>query len=240
MFLGWPVIAVISGNRSSSSSSSSNTDGNTDGNGTESSSTNGATLVRFISGCLIGGVLGSTMWIGGILFGLWQLIGGAIRTPSAVWAWIQGRNYWNGGDWKYYNLTDHAAELEGDRSSSSEKSGVGVQDDSLYQLLNVETSASSEEIKKAYYKLAKEYHPDKNPNAEEMFLKIYQAYETLYDDNKRKNYDEWGAKSGSTNNSSAENFFDAGIFFDVLFGFSPELWNPILATWRSNPLPNPS
>jgi DnaJ-class molecular chaperone len=91
----------------------------------------------------------------------------------------------------------------------------------LYQVLGVATSASSKEIKKVYYKLAKEYHSDKNPNAEEMFMKIHQAYETLYDDDKRKNYDEWGAKSGS--NASADNFFDAGIFFDVLFGFSPEL-----------------
>jgi DnaJ-class molecular chaperone len=56
-----------------------------------------------------------------------------------------------------------------------------------------------------------------------VFSRIHQAYETLYDEAKRKNYDAWGSKSGSS--SSSKSFFDAGVwvFFDVVFGFSPEL-----------------
>lgn len=63
-----------------------------------------------------------------------------------------------------------------------------------YDVLGVSKSASAEEIKKAYRSLAKKYHPDinKEPGAEEKFKEINEAYETLSDDNKRKNYDTYG------------------------------------------------
>ena len=69
-------------------------------------------------------------------------------------------------------------------------------DDNLYTALNVKTSASSKEIKLAYYKMAKLYHPDFNPgdgkNAEkaaEMFKKIHKAYEVLSNPISRQTYD---------------------------------------------------
>ena len=54
--------------------------------------------------------------------------------------------------------------------------------------------ASQDEIKKAYFKLAKQYHPDVNkaPEAKEKFAIINEAYETLGDDAKRKVYDQTG------------------------------------------------
>lgn len=54
--------------------------------------------------------------------------------------------------------------------------------------------ADQNDIKKAYFKLAKKYHPDvnKTPEAEEKFAKINNAYETLSDDNKRRVYDQTG------------------------------------------------
>jgi len=63
-----------------------------------------------------------------------------------------------------------------------------------YKILGVEKSASDEEIKKAYRKMALKYHPDKNksPDAEERFKEIAEAYDVLSDPEKRKLFDQFG------------------------------------------------
>ena len=65
---------------------------------------------------------------------------------------------------------------------------------SLYQTLNISENASADEIKKAYRKLAREYHPDinKSPQAEEKFKEINAAYEILGDPQKKAEYDRFG------------------------------------------------
>ncbi len=65
---------------------------------------------------------------------------------------------------------------------------------SLYETLEVDSNASADEIKKAYRKLARKYHPDinKSPEAEEKFKEINGAYEILSDEEKRKKYDTYG------------------------------------------------
>ena len=69
----------------------------------------------------------------------------------------------------------------------------------LYDTLGVAKGASQDEIKKAYRKLARQYHPDKNPGdeeAEERFKEVQAAYDVLSDEEKRKQYDRFGATNG--------------------------------------------
>jgi molecular chaperone DnaJ len=71
--------------------------------------------------------------------------------------------------------------------------------ESLYDTLGVKKGASSDEIKKAYRKLARQYHPDTNQgdkSAEEHFKQVQTAYDVLSDDEKRKAYDRFGSTNG--------------------------------------------
>src|SRR5213076_1645665 len=64
-----------------------------------------------------------------------------------------------------------------------------------YEVLGVERNAAGEEIKRAYRKLAVKFHPDKNPDdpqAEEKFKELGEAYDVLMDDEKRAAYDRFG------------------------------------------------
>ena len=87
-----------------------------------------------------------------------------------------------------------------------------------YELLGVSKSASQDEIKKAYRKLAHKYHPDKNPDnkeAEAKFKEINNAYEVLGDAQKRKNYDRMGPAGANFAGGMNQGFggFD-GVQFD--------------------------
>jgi len=97
-----------------------------------------------------------------------------------------------------------------------------------YEVLGISRSASGEEIKKAYRKLAFEHHPDRNPNdpeAEQKFKEAAEAYEVLSDPDKRSTYDHFGHEGLSGNGhggfGSAHDIFDAfSDIFGDFFGFS--------------------
>ena len=97
---------------------------------------------------------------------------------------------------------------------------------SLYDALGVSKSASQDEIKKAYRKLARQYHPDTNAGdkeAEERFKEVQGAYDVLSDPEKRKQYDAYGSadgRAGFPGGGGGGNFnFDFGDISDLFGGF---------------------
>src|SRR3989344_1646546 len=63
-----------------------------------------------------------------------------------------------------------------------------------YNILGVNKTASKDEIKKAFYKLAHKYHPDKKEGNEAKFKEVNEAYQVLSDDSKRSKYDQFGSQ----------------------------------------------
>src|SRR5256886_13965285 len=124
------------------------------------------------------------------------------------------------------------------RSDRGHRSGErGMGDADYYGVLGVPRGASKDEIKHAYRRLAKKYHPDLNKDnpkvAEEKFKQLSEAYEVLCDDEKRKIYDQFGADglkqqvwggqgvdwSRFTHAEDVEDIFGAD-FFQSVFGRS--------------------
>ncbi|MBL0884288.1 MAG: DnaJ domain-containing protein, partial [Chitinophagaceae bacterium] len=100
----------------------------------------------------------------------------------------------------------------------------------FYEILGVSKSASADEIKKAYRKVAMQYHPDRNPNdkeAEEKFKEAAEAYEVLSDADKKAKYDRYGHAAfgpgtggGTGGYSNMDDIFSqfGDIFGDDMFG----------------------
>jgi molecular chaperone DnaJ len=104
-----------------------------------------------------------------------------------------------------------------------------------YEVLGVDKNATPDEIKKAYRKLARQYHPDvnKEPGAEEKFKEVKEAYEVLSDDNKRAQYDRYGHIDPNQGfggfgggGGGFEDFGGFGDIFDMFFGGGGSRRNP--------------
>src|SRR4029079_5009205 len=113
------------------------------------------------------------------------------------------------------------------RAASRQGRGGGLGGDlaqrDVYSVLGVDKKASPEEIKKAYRKLARKYHPDTNPGddkAEERFKEVQAAYDIVGDPDKRKQYDRGamfgrGGRGGAAGEGAGFGF-DVGGFGDIL------------------------
>lgn len=117
-----------------------------------------------------------------------------------------------------------------------------------YKILGIPQQADENQIKQAYRKLAKKYHPDlnpDNPDAEAKFKDVVEAYETLGDPEKRRKYDEtfthssgaMGAKTRVQNNTHNAPGVDFGSFtknMEQYFGFSFQQEQPVKQKQNSN------
>lgn len=103
-----------------------------------------------------------------------------------------------------------------------------MRDFEYYEVLGIDKSASADEIKKAYRKMAMKYHPDRNPDdpeAEELFKEVNEAYQVLSDNEKKSLYDRYGKAglersgySGFSGRGFEDIFDDLGSIFDSVFG----------------------
>ncbi|RKP05486.1 hypothetical protein THASP1DRAFT_19750, partial [Thamnocephalis sphaerospora] len=90
-----------------------------------------------------------------------------------------------------------------------------------YEILGVDRDATAMQIKKAYKRMSKRYHPDKNPGdktAEEKFVELAHAYEVLSDEEKRQRYDLYGADGVEDNGGGGGGFHDPFDIFSQFFG----------------------
>ncbi|MCS6784696.1 MAG: DnaJ domain-containing protein [Candidatus Caldarchaeum sp.] len=116
-----------------------------------------------------------------------------------------------------------------------------------YEILGVPRNATKEEIKRAYRRLALQYHPDRNksPDAEEKFKEISEAYAVLIDDEKRKLYDMYG-RAGVSQSYSTEDLFKSTwvdfdeLFRDLGFGGFESVFERFFGFGRRKPQPEPT
>ncbi|KAJ8612576.1 hypothetical protein CTAYLR_007200 [Chrysophaeum taylorii] len=185
----------------------------------------------FAMGLGVGIVSAVALPVVGAVSGVGSLVRGVAATPEAMKATSEGKE-WDGEKWILYTLAEDRSILSDAASAelaayveklasqeketdegSSETEKKEVKDATLYEELGVSPSASEAEIKKAYYKQALKYHPDKHPGHEAKFQAISRAYEVLSDPRSRERYDNTGEQDGGEGASA-----DPATFFAMVFG----------------------
>eukprot|EP00406_Dinophysis_acuminata_P080739 CAMPEP_0179239104 /NCGR_PEP_ID=MMETSP0797-20121207/15290_1 /TAXON_ID=47934 /ORGANISM="Dinophysis acuminata, Strain DAEP01" /LENGTH=692 /DNA_ID=CAMNT_0020946419 /DNA_START=67 /DNA_END=2145 /DNA_ORIENTATION=+ len=178
-----------------------------------------------VKGLGTGILSGAAIAVGGTACGVAQIGRGIANTPEAVRGRMDQR-VWDQelGQWVDIDLCalEHQVELEGSDDDEPAEGGGGagqadVADPEFYDLLKVKPTATSSDIKKAYYREARQCHPDKNPGdseAKAKFQKLADAYQVLSDPHMRKKYDKDGKEGVQEGNVKME----PSVFFGLLFG----------------------
>jgi hypothetical protein len=179
-------------------------------------------VMGFLGGLATGVVSAVALPVTGVCVGAYQVGRGMVNSAEAMTSSRQGM-VWDKHkrEWYFYYLDKEweeilaleAAKL-GTNPTKSGEAEKKVKDREFYDLLNVSTSASAADIKKAYYKEARKCHPDKNPDdpdAATKFQVLGHAYQILSNEDSRKSYDKNG-KPESSGEQMAENI-DPLVFF---------------------------
>lgn len=202
----------------------------------------------FFGGLATGVASAVVLPVTGVCVGAYQVGRGVANSVEAVNAskagmqWDQGKR-----EWIFYRLDEDKGEVEeleaalkaakeggtaGGEGGKTDMNEKKVKDREYYDLLGVSTSASAGDIKKAYYKAARQCHPDKcpdDPDAAAKFQALGHAYQVLSNEQTRANYDKNG-KPDSNSDAGLANEIDPLIFFAVMFGshlvepYVGELW----------------
>eukprot|EP00038_Savillea_parva_P004240 m.135552 g.135552 ORF g.135552 m.135552 type:complete len:646 (+) comp11419_c0_seq3:259-2196(+) len=169
----------------------------------------------FVKGVGAGVISAVALPVAGACVGAVQLGRGIANTPHSVMERARG-HFWDERKRKWVDY-DPKLQIEAEAvNERSDDAGDGPKETGLYELLEVEPTATADEIKKSYYKLARSAHPDRNPDdpsANERFQKLSQAYQVLSDPKARQQYDLRGEES-----VSGGGMMDGAIFFTMLFG----------------------
>eukprot|EP00916_Digyalum_oweni_P023189 GHVL01038510.1.p1 GENE.GHVL01038510.1~~GHVL01038510.1.p1 ORF type:complete len:560 (+),score=128.04 GHVL01038510.1:35-1714(+) len=174
----------------------------------------------------------------GAAFCIYHLFYGIIMTPISITSRLQGKSYDNDENrWKYYSLEDDIAtyltdeeknEDEDLKTGESPREKRTVKETGLYDLLGVETNATSNQIRKAFYIKARNCHPDKNqdnPDAHAQFQELGAAYQILQNPVARARYDAEGKAAAEQISGPT---LDVGLVFTMLFG--SDLLEPYIGT----------
>ena len=183
------------------------------------------------------GLLGAVaLPVSGVVIGAVQLARGALNTPEAISERGKGK-VWDEDTrtWVSYDLKEEAREMlalseeewcrqhgipEGGGKKADEARGSGsVKETGLYDTLGVAPDATSGEIRKSYFRLAKELHPDRNRGDEASkakFQAVGEAYQVLSSEEMRGKYDHAGRAA-----LDQSSLVDASSFFAMCFGSEP-------------------
>jgi len=193
----------------------------------------------FLAGLGIGVAGAVALPVAGAVVGCVQLTRGVLNTPEAIQERAKGK-IWDEDTqkWVVYDLQAQAREVleetedewclrhgiapggavAGGSSDASGSEARKVTETELYDVLGISPSASSGQIKKAYYTKAKELHPDRNladPAAHAKFQAVGEAYQVLSDETLRAKYDKSGKQGLEVD------LVDSSSFFAALFGSAP-------------------